>query len=227
MNKWISPLLQGVQGSISAFPPKSRRQTGQALVEFSLTIVLLLTVLIGILEFGRIVWLYDTLSNLTREIARYTIAVQHQRESTGTITTSGTILGDVVPIYDTGLDSHYLIPGSLASMDSLPAPSLATAGIYISPGDSCRTRSDSLQADSVFGPNASGFSGHLDWFSYAREYQNCQDGSNNLPALQAIPPGTATLTVAIYYPLQADGLIPGFGPVNTIIATAETTMFFE
>jgi hypothetical protein len=196
-------------------------------VEFALTIVLLLTVLVGILEFGQIVWLYDTLSNLAREIARYTIAVQHEREPTGTITTPGTILGDVVPRYDTGLDPHYLVQGLLTGQGGLPTPSLATAGIYISPGDPCRTLSDTLQSDSVFGPNASGFGGHQDWFSYAREYQNCQDGSNNLPALRANPPGTATLTVAIYYPLQADSLIPGFGPVNAIIATAETTMFFE
>jgi Flp pilus assembly protein TadG len=57
-------------------------QRGQATVEFGLTIVLLLMVVIGILEFGRIVWLYNTLSNLSREIARYTIAIQHQREAT-------------------------------------------------------------------------------------------------------------------------------------------------
>lgn len=200
---------------------RHRLQAGQALVEFSLTIVLLLIVLIGIIEFGRIVWLYDTLSNLTREIARYTIAVQHQREPTGTITTSSTILGDVVPRSAAGLDAQYLAPGTLTSQDSLPAPSLATAGIYLIPGDTCRTQSDTLQADSVFGPNASGFSGHLDWFSYAREYQNCQS------TLRVIPPGTAALTVAIYYPLQADTLIPGFGPISPIIAVAETTMLFE
>jgi hypothetical protein len=200
---------------------RRRGQAGQALVEFSLTIVLLLTVLIGIFEFGRLVWLYDTISNLAREIARYTIAVEHQREPTGSITTAGTILGDVVPVSATGLNSQYLVAGTLASQDSLPTPSLATAGIYISPGDACRTRSDTLQVDSIFGPNANGFSGHLDWFSYAREYQDCQS------ALRVVPPGTATLTVAIYYPLQADTLIPGFGPVTSIMAVAETTMLFE
>src|SRR5690242_13002763 len=114
----------------AAFTPR-QRQAGQAMVEFSLTIVLLLLILIGILEFGRIVWLYDTVSNLSREIARYTIAVQHQREPTGTITTAGTILGDVVLRYASGLDSRYLVAGTLASGDGLPTPSLASAGIYI------------------------------------------------------------------------------------------------
>ena len=211
----------------AGFPPRRRLQAGQALVEFSLTIVFLFTVLIGIVEFGRIVWLYDNLAHLTREMARYTIAVQHQRLPTGTITTPGTILGEVARLTATGLDPTYLVAGTLTSQHGLPVPSLATAGIYISPGDACRTRSDTLQVDSVFGPNAGGFGGHLDWFSYAREYQNCQDGSNTLPALRVVPPGTAALTVAIYYPLGADSLIPGFGPVGTIIAVAQTTMLFE
>jgi hypothetical protein len=226
MIQWRSFRLGFAPGCAPANSSR-RRQAGQAMVEFSLTIVLLLMVLIGILEFGRIVWLYDTVSNLAREIARYTIAVQHQREPTGDIATTGTILGDVVPRYASGLDSRYLVVGTLASGDALPAPSLATAGIYITPGDWCRTKSDTLQVDSVFGPNASGFSGHLDWFSYAREFQDCQDGGNNQPVLQAIPPGTATLTVAIYYPLQADSLIPGFGPINALMVVAETTMLFE
>jgi hypothetical protein len=215
----------GAPGARSAGRPPAasarRRQRGQAAVEFALTIVLLLLVVIGALEFGRIVWLYNTLSNLSREVARYTIAVQHQREPTGNISTPGTILGDVVPHYSTGLNPQYLVAGALVNQNDLPAPSLATVGIYISPGDACRTQSDSLQVDSVYGPNSSGSSGHMDWFSLAREYQNCQT------SLRAIPPATAALTVAIYYPLGADTLIPGFGPVNTLIAVAQTTMLFE
>lgn len=198
-----------------------RRQRGQATVEFGLTILLLLMVVIGILEFGRLVWLYNTISNLSREIARYTIAIQHQREAIGDIQTAGTILGDVVPLYDTGLDTQFLVAGTLTTQNGLPTPSLATVGIYISPADACRTQSDPLQVDSVFGPNASGFSGHQDWFSYAREYQNCQTN------LRVNPPGTASLTVAIYYPLNSDALIPSFGPLNGLIAVAQTTMLFE
>ncbi|HEU5197985.1 MAG TPA: TadE family protein [Ktedonobacterales bacterium] len=199
---------------------KPHTQRGQATVEFALTIILLLMVVIGILEFGRIVWLYNTLSNLSREIARYTIAIQHQREPIGNLQTAGTILGDVVPRYDTGLNTQFLIAGTLNQND-LPAPSLATIGIYISPADTCRTQSDALQIDSVFGPNPPGFSGHQDWFSNAREYQNCDT------SLRVNPPGTAALTVAIYYPLNADSLIPGFGSVTGLIAVAETTMLFE
>lgn len=210
------------QHTITPSPTGSRHlQRGQATVEFGLTIVLLLMVVIGILEFGRIVWLYNTLSNLSREIARYTIAIEHQREASGDLQTPGTILGDVVARYDTGLDTQYLVAGTLTTQNGLPTPSLSTVGIYLSPADACRTQSDTLQVDSVFGPNPSGFSGHQDWFSYAREYQNCQS------ALRVNPPGTASLTVAIYYPLNADTLIPGFGPLNGLMAVAQTTMLFE
>src|SRR5215469_17211124 len=102
MMKLKAPFTGRVQQNPPALTSRVRRQAGQAMVEFSLTIVLFLGVLIGILEFGQIVWLYDTTSNLAREIARYTIAVEFEREPTGTITTAGTILGDVVPRYDTG-----------------------------------------------------------------------------------------------------------------------------
>lgn len=200
--------------------PKRRFQLGQATVEFSLTLILLLSVVIGILEFGRIVWLYDTLSNLAREIARHTATAHFQREPVGTINTPGTVLGDVVLQFSTGLNTAYLVPGTLGINNSLPAPSLATIGIYITPDDSCRTLPDSLQTGSPFGP------GGLNWLSYAREYQNCQDGTSGT-ALRVNPPGTATFTVAIYYPLQSDTLIPDFGFINNLITTAETTVFFE
>jgi hypothetical protein len=197
-----------------------RLQLGQATVEFSLTLILFLAVTIGILEFGRVVWLYHTLSNLTREIARHTAAAQYQREPLGDIHTPGTILGDVVLQYSTGLNTAYLVPGTPGTNNSLPTPSLATVGIYITPGDSCRTLPDTLQTGSPFGP------GGLNWLSYAREYQNCQDGTSGT-ALRVNPPGTATFTVAIYYPLQSDTLIPDFGFIDNLLASAETTVLFE
>jgi hypothetical protein len=130
------------------------------------------------------------------------------------------VLGDVVPPFASGLNTFYLVPGTLAANNSLPAPSLATVGIYITPGDACRTQQDTLQIDAPYGPN------RLNWLSYAREYQNCQDGTSG-PSLHVNPPGTATFTVAIYYPLQADTLIPGFVFLNNLIAVAETTVLFE
>jgi hypothetical protein len=222
MRKEAAVMMPCSAPSVPQQEPAARRhfQLGQATVEFSLTLILLLMIVIGILEFGRVVWLYDTLSNLSREIARHTAAAQYERQAMGNISTPGTILGDVVPQFSTGLNTAYLVPGTLGTNNSLPAPSLATVGIYISPDDGCRTQPDTLQANAPFGP------GGLNWLSYAREYQNCQDGTSGV-ALRVNPPGTATFTVAIYYPLQSDTLIVGFGSINNLIVVAETTVFFE
>lgn len=50
---------------------KSRyRQDGAAIVEFALIAILLFTLLFGILEFGRLFYLYNTVQEVTRRAAR-------------------------------------------------------------------------------------------------------------------------------------------------------------
>lgn len=51
----------------------SRKQEGQALVEFALVSLLLFTLLIGITDFARLYFTYSSLSNAAREGARYGI----------------------------------------------------------------------------------------------------------------------------------------------------------
>ena len=46
------------------------RQRGAATVEFALVAVLFFTVLLGIMEFGRFLYLYDTVQEVTRHAAR-------------------------------------------------------------------------------------------------------------------------------------------------------------
>ena len=48
-----------------------RRERGQELVEFALILPLLLLLMVGIFEFGYVVFAYNTLSNAVREGARY------------------------------------------------------------------------------------------------------------------------------------------------------------
>lgn len=48
-----------------------RKQRGQELVEFALILPLLLLLMVGIFEFGYVVFAYNTLSNAVREGARY------------------------------------------------------------------------------------------------------------------------------------------------------------
>jgi len=46
---------------------------GQALVEFALVIPIFVLLLVGIFDFGRAIWVNDTLSTAAREAARYAI----------------------------------------------------------------------------------------------------------------------------------------------------------
>ena len=51
---------------------KPRRSGGQALVEFSLVVVIFLVMLMGIFDFGRAIYMYNGVAEAAREIARVT-----------------------------------------------------------------------------------------------------------------------------------------------------------
>lgn len=51
-------------------PSFSRRQRGGAVIELALLLTLLVTIVAGIFEFGRVFWYYDALSKATRNAAR-------------------------------------------------------------------------------------------------------------------------------------------------------------
>jgi len=53
--------------------PRRRKSRGQALVEFSLVAPMFFILLFGIIEAGRFIFYYETLSHATREGARYAI----------------------------------------------------------------------------------------------------------------------------------------------------------
>lgn len=48
----------------------ARRQRGGAVIEFALVLTLLVSIVAGIVEFGRTFWYYDALSKATRNAAR-------------------------------------------------------------------------------------------------------------------------------------------------------------
>lgn len=52
------------------------RQRGAAAIEFALLLILLLTIMAGIVEFGRAFWYYDALAKATRDSARYLTKVR-------------------------------------------------------------------------------------------------------------------------------------------------------
>ncbi len=50
-----------------------RNEQGSELIELGLVGLLLFTLVFGIMEFGRAIWIYDTVAHLAREGARYAI----------------------------------------------------------------------------------------------------------------------------------------------------------
>ena len=52
---------------------RRRDERGSQLIEFGLVSILLFTLLFGIMEFGRAIWIYSTVAHLAREGARYAI----------------------------------------------------------------------------------------------------------------------------------------------------------
>ena len=54
-------------------PARTRRSTGQALVEFAIVAPVFFMLLFAIIEGGRFILFYETLNNATREGARYAI----------------------------------------------------------------------------------------------------------------------------------------------------------
>jgi Flp pilus assembly protein TadG len=60
--------------ALDAYPPRGRTATkrGQATVEFSLTVVIFIVLLLGVLDLGRGIFTYNGVSQAAREIARVT-----------------------------------------------------------------------------------------------------------------------------------------------------------
>ncbi len=56
-----------------------RHQRGATLVEYALVVPIFLLLVVGILEFGRIIFTYNTLANVAREGARY--GITHPRDT--------------------------------------------------------------------------------------------------------------------------------------------------
>lgn len=52
--------------------PARSRESGQAMVEFALTIVIFVLLVMGVLDFGRGIFMYNGLAQASREIARVT-----------------------------------------------------------------------------------------------------------------------------------------------------------
>jgi Flp pilus assembly protein TadG len=71
--------------SLKGMPVRNQsRRKGAAIVELSLCLLLVFTIVIAVMEFGRLVFAYTTLAGATREAARY--AMVHGSKSTSPAT---------------------------------------------------------------------------------------------------------------------------------------------
>src|SRR5512140_3187751 len=69
--------VTGQRDSLPPSPRRARSRRGQTLVEFALTLPVLLLLLFGIIEFGRIFQAWVTLQNAARTAVRYAITGQY------------------------------------------------------------------------------------------------------------------------------------------------------
>lgn len=81
-----------------------RGQRGSAIVEFAVTLMPVLILTLGMCDFGRGVWSYNTLSYAAREGARY--AIVHGEESPNPASTSK--IEEIVENWAVGLSPEYL-----------------------------------------------------------------------------------------------------------------------
>lgn len=74
MREMMEPLVEGTQ------VPRRKARSGQTLAEFALTLPILLLLIFGIIEFGRIFQAWVTLQNAARAAARYATTGQYNEE---------------------------------------------------------------------------------------------------------------------------------------------------
>jgi hypothetical protein len=95
-----------------------RKEHGQGLVEFALILPVFLMLIMGIVEFGRLMFIYNSVSTASREAARYgasvgvnTSGVEHYRDCSGIRDTAQRLAG-IAPIEHTNISIEYDNPAS-------------------------------------------------------------------------------------------------------------------
>lgn len=95
-----------------------RKENGQGLVEFALVLPVFLMLIMGIVEFGRLMFIYNSVSTASREAARYGASVgvnpagvEHFRDCSGIRDTAQRLAG-IAPIEHADITIEYDNPGT-------------------------------------------------------------------------------------------------------------------
>jgi hypothetical protein len=89
---------------------KRSASRGQALVEFALVLPILLILLLGILDFGRAVAAYNSVSNAARSGARVAIVNQDLAAIEAAVESEGISLGDIEVEFDPDVNNKPACP---------------------------------------------------------------------------------------------------------------------
>jgi hypothetical protein len=116
-----------------------RRQRGVATVEFALISLLFFTIVLAMLEFGRMMYLYNTMQEVTRRAARE--AVISWVDKTSTIKSVGLFGGTAVP-------AGPEITGGNIVIKYLNAAGNEVSSVPLDPGDNLSACNDTTRVDS-------------------------------------------------------------------------------
>ena len=118
---------------------RAKKSRGQTMVEFALVLPMLLVTMYGVMEFGRLLFIYVTTTSASREAARYAsgvelenrsgVLVERYRDCVG-IREAAKETGLLAGITDADIDIRYdLGPSDTRTWDQLPqCPNYATLG---------------------------------------------------------------------------------------------------
>jgi len=106
---------------------RKHRQRGAALLEFGLAFLIFLSVLYGIMEFGRIVASYNIISGAAREGARY--AMVHGSAS-GSVATASDVQS-VVRNWAIGLDTSSVVVTTTWTPGNAPGNNVKVKASYV------------------------------------------------------------------------------------------------
>jgi Flp pilus assembly protein TadG len=84
---------------------RRRNQAGNSMVEGALVMIVFMTMIFGLMDFGRMVWSYTAISHGAREATRYAIV---RGSDSGTNQATKTQIQDIVASRSPGLDSTNL-----------------------------------------------------------------------------------------------------------------------
>lgn len=109
---------------------RMRRQRGAALVESAFCFMTFIMTLIGIMEFGRLVWAYTTVTDVAREGARFAACHGSMSKTPATVADIRTaVLNTAV-----GLDPNSLTVTAVWSVDNTPGSTVTVLVSYSATG---------------------------------------------------------------------------------------------